>query len=113
MHAHVRRIEANDIPGWPNWAPKGAVQERQWFTVSIGPEGSEGTDLFQVAVATSRGLKARRRKAKFVGLIVGDFAPAQIEQAIRDHVASVRATTWEGIVHGLSPVMRWEYADYK
>jgi hypothetical protein len=30
-----------------------------------------------------RGLKARHRKEQFIGLIVGDFAPAQIEQAIR------------------------------
>ncbi len=95
MQGEVRGIEANDIPVWPNWSPVTAADELQWFTVSIGLEGSEGADLFQVAVATYRGLEARRRKAKFVGLIVGDFAPAQIEQAIRDHVASAQAATWE------------------
>jgi len=113
MQAEVRGIEANDIRDWPNWVPVDASAELQWFTVSIGADGTEGSDLFQVAVATRRGINARRQKTKFIGLIVDAFTPAQIEQAIRDHVATIRATTWEEIARGLGPTMQWEYTDYK
>lgn len=98
----------------PNWLPKDAAEELQSFIVSIGSEGSEGADLFEVAVATCRGLKARRgRKRKFVGLVVNEFTPVSIEKAIRGHVASVQATTWEAVAQALGPVMKWEYAGYK
>ena len=113
MQAEVRGIEPNDIRDWPNWVPVDASAELQWFTVSIGTDGSERSDLFQVAVATHRGINARRSKTKFVGLVVDDFTPAQIEQAIRDHVESVHSTTWEEIARGLGPAMQWEYTDYK
>jgi hypothetical protein len=113
MQAEVRGINANDIRDWPNWVPMDASAELQWFTVSIGMDGTEGSDLFQVAVATRRGINARRSKTTFFGLIVDDFTPAQIEQAIRDHAASVHSTTWEEIARRLGPAMRWEYTDYK
>jgi hypothetical protein len=113
MQAQVRGIEANDVPDWQNWVPKNAAEEMQWFTISIGTAAVEGSDLFQVAVATRRGINARRHKTKFAGLVVDDFTPARIEQAICDHVASVHAETWEEIARGLGPAMRWEYTDYK
>jgi hypothetical protein len=111
MQGEVRGIEANDISVWPNWSPTTPADEMQWFTVSIGMEGTEGSELFQVAVATYRGLSARRQNKKFVGLVVDDFNPARIEQAIQKHVAGVHANTWEDIAERLGPVMRWEYAE--
>jgi hypothetical protein len=87
MQVEVRGIEANDIADWPHWSPAGASCELQWFTVTIGPPGEPGADLFQVAVATPLGLKDRRTKGKFVGLVVDRFDPPLVEQAIREFVA--------------------------
>jgi hypothetical protein len=53
MRAEVRQVSANDIPCWPDWVPADAVDELQWFSVAIGPAGSTGADLFQVALATA------------------------------------------------------------
>ena len=113
MQAQVRGIEANDIPDWPNWVATHPFDELQWFTVSIGTSDSDGEDLFQVAVASPRGINARRRKEKFVGLVVDEFKSERIEQAIRDFVATVQGTTWEAIAEQLSKVMRSEYHDYR
>src|SRR5262249_45653058 len=88
MRAEVRQISRNDNPTWQDWTPADADDEFQWFSVAIGPADSTGADLFQVVVATPGGLKARRHKSKFVGLVVGVFEPQIVEQTIQDFVAS-------------------------
>ena len=75
MHAEVKTISANDIPEWPNWTPSDSTDEFQWLTLTIGPVGTLEADLFQVAVASYSGLKERRHKTKFAGLVVDEFDP--------------------------------------
>src|SRR3954467_258652 len=98
MHAEVRQIQANDIPDWPHWSPSGSQAEFQWFTLAIGLEGDARSDNFQVAVATWQGLRERRHKGRFGGLVVDRFEPGVVEQAIRDFVSAQQAPTWDGIV---------------
>jgi Immunity protein 8 len=93
MEADLRAIEANDIPDWPNWSAVDASNELQWFTLTIGLPGDAGSDLFQVVVATPIGIRQRREKGKFVGLVVDRFEPTVVETAIRDFVASCKALT--------------------
>ncbi len=109
MEGELRAIEANDIPNWPNWSPADASNELQWFTLTIGPPGDVGADLFQVAVATRMGVRQRRKKGKFIGLVVDRFEPKLVEAAIGDFVASCKAPTWAGVVDLLRMRMRWEY----
>jgi hypothetical protein len=113
MHAEVRQIRANDVPDWPRWSPSGSEAEFQWFTLAIGPEGDARSDSFQVAVATWRGLRERRHKDKFVGLVVDRFEPEVVEQAIREFVAARQSPTWEGIVDLLRSKLLWEYDGYR
>ena len=113
MQADIKNISANDIDQWPNWRPADSTDEFQWFSVLIGRTGASGADLFQVAVATYRGLEARRHKSKFVGLVVDVFEPRVIEQAIEDFVAAAEASTWEAVVEQLQTTMRWEFANYR
>jgi len=113
MQAEVRAIEANDLPGWPRWSPAGPADEFQWFTVTIGPPGESGADTFQVPVATPIGLRERRRKGQFVGLVVDRFEPEAVERAIREFVAGCRAPSWEGVVELLRARMHWEYEGYR
>jgi hypothetical protein len=113
MQADVKTISANNIPEWPNWTPTDSTGEFQWLSVAIGPVSTAAADRFQVAVATSGGLKARRHKTKFVGLMVDVFEPRVIEQKIEEFVASIEAPTWEAIVEQLQPTMQWEFTDYR
>ena len=51
----LRSIEPNDYLDWETFARKprpGLWNDCGWFTLSIGPEGEPGTDLFQVHVST-------------------------------------------------------------
>lgn len=112
MQAEVRWLEANDLPDWPNWSPSGSADECQCFTVAIGRPGGRGADNFQVVVATPLGLRERRRKGKFVGLVVERFEPELVERAIRDFVAGSQAVTWDGVVDLLRARMLWEYEGY-
>jgi hypothetical protein len=113
MQAEVKSIIANDIPEWPNWRPSDETDEFQWLTITIGPIGTVGADLFQIAIASYRGLNARQHKSKFVGLMVNEFDPQVIEQTIQNFVASIEAPTWEAIVEQLRSRMRWEFENYR
>ena len=113
MQAEVKTISANDIPEWPNWRPSDSSDEFQWLSVTIGPVGTVEADLFQVAVASYRGLKARWHKTKFVGLMVDVFDPQDIEKTIEEFVTSIEAPTWEAVAEQLQPTMRWEFAEYR
>ena len=109
MRAEAKSIEANDIPEWPGWRSPTPDDELRWFTVSVGVQEASGADLFQVAVATPRGIQGRRDRGPFVGLVVDSFEPSAVEQAIRDYVASIEGPAWELIVRRLQAKMLWEY----
>jgi hypothetical protein len=109
MEADLRAIEANDIPDWPNWSAADASNALQWFTLTIGPPGDVGADLFQVVVATPTAIRQRREKGRFVGLVVDRFEPKLVETAIREFVASCKALTWSGVLDLLRTRMQWEY----
>lgn len=113
MHAEVKAIQANAILLWPTWEPTHPADELQWFTVYIGVLDEAGADSFQVAVATPQGLKQRRSKTPFVGLVVPTFTPETVEDTIRAFVAGVEAPTWRGIAEQLAPTMRWQFTDYR
>ena len=80
--------------------------------MTVGLVGSPGADNFQVAVATPLGLRERRRKDKFIGLVVERFEPEQVESAIRGFVTGCQAPTWAGVVELLRASMLWEYDGY-
>lgn len=107
MRGEVRSIEANDIPDWENWRPAQVADECQWFTVTVRKPGSNGGDLFQVCIASVAWLR-HVRQGPFVGLSVERFNAESVTQAVRGHVASVEAPTWEQCAQALAPQMKWE-----
>jgi hypothetical protein len=113
MRAEVKFIEANDVPNWPDWEPVSARDECQWFTVTVGSSESRAGDLFQVCVATARGIKERRLREKFVGLVVPTFEPTIVENVIREFVVAVEGPSWEVIATELGKLGRWEYDGYR
>ena len=113
MRPELRGIEANDIPGWPDWSPSEPLDELQWFTVAIGLPGRAGVDNFQVAVATPAALRLLSGESKFVGLMVERFQPELVERTIREFVESCEPSTWEAIVDILRTRMNWEFEGYR
>jgi hypothetical protein len=123
LQAEVHGIEPNDFPSWDEFVrheSSDPFDDDGWFTVHIGCRGGQGTDLWQVRVATraavgrikaqSHGMtKDKRRQAKFKGLIVENFNGKSVETAIHDYVTGIKATTWEPILDHLRKAMDWEY----
>ena len=109
MHASVRSIDANDLPTWPNWQPTSVEEERQWFTVTIGPQGSAGGDLFQVCIASEAWFR-HFPSGKFIGLVSTRFDVDSIRSTIEQFVVSASGADWPQLASALSSKMRWEFA---
>ena len=113
MRAHLRFIESNDTLDWQTFASQESPDpwdDFGWFTTGIGPEGAEGTDLFQVVVTTPAAKhKTLDEDQTFRGIVVDAFEPKTIEEAIRRFVASVAGSDWPHCVRQLQTAMRWEY----
>lgn len=109
MRAWIKSIMANDILEWPHWEATCDEEELQWFSVEIGPIDEEGTNLFQVAVATPQGLQARTEKTPFRGLVVQEFTAQCVTDAITDYVKALEAQSWQQLTVQLRTVFLWEY----
>ncbi len=108
VRPELRRWWPNDIPAgdWPTWEPSGPTDELQWFSLDIGSADEPGTNSFQVAVATPRGLLHRPEAP---ALLVGRFEPDEVERVIREFVGWCAAGSWEEVVRLLRTRMLWEY----
>jgi len=113
LRPELRRIIPNDYDGWEAFAAAERPEpwdEFAWFVLDIGLEGQEGSNLFQVLVATPAAVSRAKGNDKHRRvLIVESFEPQAIETALRDHVASLAAHTWDEIVERLRCNMYWEY----
>lgn len=112
MRAEVICIEAADLPDWPNWRPTTVHDERQWFTVTVGPEGKRDGDLFEVCVA-SEAWFCHGQTGRFVGLVAPEFNAETIRRTIVAFVTSAAGDDWPRIAAILSTRMHWEFADYR
>jgi hypothetical protein len=111
--AELRWIAPNDYPGWDAFV----AAERPdpwddfgWFTVGIGAEGAEGTNNFQVLVATpAAASRAQGDGTRFKGVIVDAFEPDAILATLREYVSGIPGNCWEDILTRLRRDMYWEY----
>jgi hypothetical protein len=113
LRPELRQISPNDYDTWEAFAA--AEHPEPWdefasFVLDIGLEGQKGTTLFQVLVATPAAVSRAKGKDKHRRvLVVESFEPQALEAALRDHVSSVAAHTWDEIVERLRRNMYWEY----
>ena len=113
LRPELRHISPNDYDGWQAFAAAEHPEpwdEFAWFVLDIGLEGQEGSNLFQVLVATPAAVSRAKGNDKHRRvLIVESFEPQALETALRDYVASLAAHTWDEIVERLRCNMYWEY----
>ena len=113
LRAELREISPNDYFGWEAFASSDRPEpwdDFGWFVLSIGVEGQEGSYLFQVLVATPAAVtRARKDDGHRRVLVVDSFAPDDLAAALKEHVSSITAPTWDGIVEQLQRTMYWEY----
>jgi hypothetical protein len=113
LHPVLRHISPNDYDSWEAFCAAEHPEpwdEYAWFVLDIGLEDQPGTDLFQVLVATPKAVSRAKGKGRHRRvLVVESFEPAALDAALRSHVASVVAHTWDEIVERLRRNMYWEY----
>jgi hypothetical protein len=113
MRAELRGIDPNDFFDWGAFVAAERPEpwdDFGWFTLSIGPEGDPGTELFQVLVATPAAVsRARGKSGRFRGIVVDSFEPEAVAAALHEHVSSVEGHSWRQMVEQLRRCMLWEY----
>jgi hypothetical protein len=113
LRAELRHISPNAYDNWDAFAAAEHPEpwdEFGWFVLDIGVEGREGTTLFQVLVATAAAVARAKGTDKHRRvLVVESFEPQTLAAALRDHVSSLVAHTWDEIVEQLRCNMYWEY----
>ncbi|MEO0587692.1 MAG: Imm8 family immunity protein [Planctomycetota bacterium] len=113
MRAQLRYIESNDTLDWETFATQESSDpwdDFGWFTLGIGTEGGDGTDLFQVVVCTP---KAKHRTIDganaFRGIVVDSFEPISIKTGLHEFVDSISGLDWPDCVRQLQAALYWEY----
>src|SRR5260370_1418527 len=92
MHAELKHISPNDFLDWEAFAAAERPEpwdDFGWFTLSIGHEGGEGADLFQVLVYTPATVSRAKGEVGFRGVVVEMFEPEVIARTLREHVSAV------------------------
>jgi hypothetical protein len=113
LRAELRHIRPNDYVSWDAFAFSQRSEpwnDFGWFELDIGLEGHQGTTVFQVLVATPAAVSRAKGKAKHRRvLVVNTFEPEGVANALKQHVSSIAAHTWDEIVEELRRTMYWEY----
>lgn len=88
-----------------------------WLTLAIGPEGLEGSHLFQVGVCTTSWLAHQLSiKSVFVlrhMILVESFDFELIKKTVHEIIENAERPTWEQSVPVLARYFAWEYEDYR
>ena len=88
-----------------------------WLTLAIGPEGVEGSHLFQVGICTvswlAHQLSTKRAYVLRLMILVESFDFKMIKKAVHEIIVKAERPTWEQSVPILSRYFAWEYEDYQ
>lgn len=88
-----------------------------WLTLAIGPEGVEGSHLFQVGVCTVTWLAHRLSiKSAYIlkhMILVESFDYELIKATVREVIENSERSSWEESVAVLCRYFSWEFEDYQ
>jgi hypothetical protein len=88
-----------------------------WLTLSIGPEGVEGSDLFQVGVCTTTWLAHQLSSQSAYVLrhmiLVESFDFELIKKTVHEIIKNAERSSWEESVQVLCRYFAWEFEDYQ
>lgn len=100
-----------------NYAPEIPDNFCVWLTLAIGPEDSEGSDLFQVGVCTvtwlAHQLSIKNAYALRHMILVESFEFELIKKTIHEIIENAGRSSWEESVPVLCRYFAWEFEDYQ
>lgn len=109
----LKSISSNDFVEWDDFLkhlPADPFDECGWFDVTIGEVGVRGGNDFQVLVSTTKAIKrARSGNRRFKGIVVDEFTPSKVTEAIERAIKDAASMTWDETLSKLREFGDWEY----
>ncbi len=95
---------------WNELKVRDVWNEYNWFTLNIGIQGKEASDIFDVLISTPRAQgRARRENNIKQCFIVERFDRRTIENSVTQFVERITGMSWMDIVDQLREKINWEY----
>ena len=106
MYAKLKEFSSSDVDLKDYW-PEDEKNFGFWTCLMIGPENSEGSEIFQLLICTPDWLKSEYVEHQPVWgrhmLIVFEYDLAKIKATIERYVDSCSGSDWQSISLKLSP----------
>lgn len=107
-------FHSSDLPEVATWQPAANEPIDYWLTLDIG-SGGEGTDEFQVRIASPDALIANGPSPcrATIAISRNGYSFAAVQLVLEQTVASCARESWEDCALALSRYFLWEYEDHQ
>lgn len=111
MQSEIKDIIYPVIPGFDptKWRPDNPKQVYIPLELSIGEIGKEGTDLFQLVVATPEAIQGRPERRRDKLLVVQTYDWQEVRATLEQWVTECEKPSWEATVNCLRRRFEWEF----
>jgi hypothetical protein len=114
----IKSLEITEVPDLnPNdYSPNDLEDFCCTLGLTIGPDGSDGGELFYLTVCTPKWLARVCEENGFAWgrhhLIVPEYSLSQITQRVTRFVENSSGSSWSEVATKLSRIASWEFEDY-
>ena len=117
MKAVIRHYNCSESKDLSTYEEEDAAVFGFTLTFTIGSEGSEGADFFEVFVVSAaylmqlesaRGLSFLRHV-----ILAPDYNIPAVVALVEKYINSLEEDSWEKLAAKISRVLRWEFEDYQ
>ena len=117
IELELRSLGSPDVE-FHAWEPSTNAEVFFLVEMEIGEAGVDGTDLFQVVVATPEALRAKSKAEAITirersTLVVSNYDWHEIKKSLESIVRKCESENWAVSTLKLQRYFNWEYEDYK
>jgi hypothetical protein len=119
IRSKIKSIEITEVPDLnpDSFVPGDFENFGCTFGLTVGPDDSDGGELFYLTVCTPRWLERACEKDGFVWgchhLIVREYNLKTITEIIMKFVDSCSGDSWTDVAGKLSRIANWEFEGYR
>ena len=115
MKAEIRSYSRTDNEDLSSYEPGEGQVFGFTLLFEIGAKGHEGTDFFEVDVASSGYLERFKPSPSFLRhtILATDYNIPAVVALVRKYVEALEEESWEKLAYKISRVVRWEFEDYR
>lgn len=107
----IKSWDCTDLP-IEEWKPEDPYLVDFWCNLSIGIEGEDGADNFQVHVVSEKILPQLKNK-EYMVVIQYYEGWDQILEILKDMISGINALNWFSMSEELSKMFYWEYEGFR